>query len=143
MAETNLRFTAHKCEIFDGGLRVTSGQGKTRDVLWGEMGRLVVRQFPPDPPWDAAPLMDIVSLMDGVRWEPVRVFVTTFVNYGVLPGGSSTSRLENLRKLARLLREKNPALVLDPETTAFVDGNQPPARFGNVAHFTEYDSHYQ
>jgi hypothetical protein len=139
----DLRFTAHKCEIVEGGLRVTSVQGKTRDVLWSEMGRLVVRQFPPDPPWDAAVLLDLVALADGgTRWEPVRIFVTTFVNYGVLPGGSSTSRIENFRNLARLLREKNPALVLDPETTAFVDG-QAPARFGNLAHFTDYDSHYQ
>src|SRR5262245_48868971 len=142
MADNALRFTAHKCEIFDGGLRVTSAQGKTRDVLWSETGRLVVRQFPPDL-WDAAVLLDVVALVDGgARWEPLRIFVTTFVNYGVLPGGSSTSRLENIRKLARLLREKNPALVLDPETAAFVDGG-PPSRFGNMAHFTDYDSHYQ
>jgi len=104
----------------------------------------VVRQFPPDPPWESAVLLDVVALVDGgTRWEPVRIFVTTFVNYGALPGGSSTSRVENIRKLARLLREKNPALVLDPETATFVDGNQPPSRFSNTAHFNDYDGHYQ
>jgi hypothetical protein len=138
-----LRFTAHRCEIIDGGLRVMSGTGKTREVHWSEMGRLVVRQLPPDPPWDAALLLDIVALMDGARWEPVRIFVTTFVNYGALPGGASTSRLENIRNLARLLREKNPGLALDPETTAFLEGPAPPARFPNMTQFAAYDSHYK
>ncbi len=138
-----LRFTAHKCEIFDGGLRVTSAQGRTREVQWKEIGRLVVRQLPPDPPWDAAVLLDVVALADGVRWEPVRVFVTTFVNYGVLPGGSSTSRLDNIRRLARLLREMNPAVDVDPDTTAFLDGPAPPARFANMPQFEQYDRGYQ
>src|SRR5262245_48003697 len=144
MAEKSaLRFTAHKCEISDEGLRVTSGQGRTREVPWNEIGRLVVRQLPPDPPWDAGVLLDVVALADGVRWEPVRIFVTTFVNYGVLPGGSSTSRLENIRNLGRLLREKNPAVDVDPDTTAFLDGPAPPGRFANIPQFTEYDGHYR
>ncbi len=138
-----LRFTAHKCELFDGGLRVTSSQGKTRDVRWSEVGRLVVRQLPPDPPWNSSVLLDIVALMDGVRWEPVRVFVTTFVNYGALPEGASTSRLENIRNLARHLRSQNPAVALDPETTTFLEGNAPPARFANMTQFAEYDGNYR
>ena len=138
-----LRFTAHKCEISDGGLRVTSAQGRTREVRWSEIGRLVVRQLPPDPPWDAAVLLDVVALAEGVRWEPVRIFVTTFVNYGVLPGGSSTSRLENIRNLGRLLRDKNPTVDVDPNTTAFLDGTAPPGRFPNIAQFEQYDAGYQ
>ena len=138
-----LRFTAHRCEIFDGGLRVTSAAGKTRDVRWEEMGRLVVRQLPPDPPWSSSVLLDVVALVDGARWEPVRIFVTTFVNYAALPEGASTSRLENIRNLARFLRAQNPAVDLDPETATFIDGPSPPSRFGNIAQFVEYDSHYR
>ncbi len=138
-----LRFTAHKCEIVDGGLRVTSAPGKTRDVRWSEVGRLVVRQLPPDPPWDAAVLLDVVALVDGTRWEPVRIFLTTFVNYAALAEGASTSRLENIRNLTRLLRDRNPGVALDPETTAFLDGKGAPARFANMTQFAEYDSHYR
>ena len=138
-----LRFTAHKCEVFDGGLRVTSTPGKTRDVRWSDVGRLVVRQLPPDPPWNASVLLDVIALVDGTRWEPVRIFVTTFVNYGALPEGASTSRLENIRNLARHLRSQNPGVALDPETTAFLDGPGAPARFGNMTQFAEYDSHYR
>lgn len=137
-----LRFTAHKCEIHEGGLRVTLGPGKTpREVAWTDVGRLVVRQLPPDPPWNATVLLDIVVLVDGTRWEPIRVYATTFVNYGVLPGGSSTARLENIRKLTGHLKEKNPAVALDPETTSFLEGTVP-TRFANMTQFAEYDSHY-
>ncbi len=87
-------------------------------------------------------LLDVVALVDNARWEPVRVFATTFVNYAALPGGASTSRLENVRKLTRLLREKNPAVALDPATTAFLDGPAPPARFADLTQFAEYDSNY-
>ena len=138
-----LRFTADKCEIFDGGLRVTFAPGKMRDVRWTDVGRVVVRQLPPDPPWNAVVLLDVVALVDGARWEPVRIFATTFVNYAALPEGASTSRLENVRNLARFLRDRNPAVALDPETTAFMDGTGVPARFGNMTQFAEYDSGYR
>jgi hypothetical protein len=138
-----LRFTAHKCEITDAGLRVTFGPGRApREVAWADIGRLVVRQLPPDQPWNAAVLLDIVALLDGTKWEPIRVFATTFVNYGVLPGGASTSRLENIRKLTRHLRDKNPAAQVDPETTTFMEGTAVPSRFANMTQFAEYDSHY-
>ena len=121
---------------------MTAPPGKPRDILWNEIGRLVVRQLPPDPPWNASVLLDVVALVDGARWEPVRIFVTTFVNYGALPEGASTSRLENIRNLTRFLRAKNPAVDLDPETTAFLDGAAPPARW-NMTQFAEYDGHYR
>jgi hypothetical protein len=138
-----LRFTAQKCEIVESGLRVTVTPGKTRDVRWGDIGRLVVRQLPPDPPWNASVLLDVIALVDGARWEPVRVFVTTIVNYAALPEGASTSRLDNIRNLTRLLRARNPAVACDPETTAFLDGPAPPARFTSMTQFAEYDSHYR
>jgi hypothetical protein len=137
-----LRFTAHKCEITDAGLKVTFGPGRTREVAWADIGRLVVRQLPPDQPWNAAVLLDIVALLDGTKWEPIRVFATTFVNYGVLPGGASTSRLENIRNFTKHLRDRNPAAQLDPETTTFVEGTAVPSRFANMTQFAEYDSHY-
>jgi lysophospholipase L1-like esterase len=64
------------------------------------------------------------------------------VNYAELPEGASTSSLENIRNLTRFLRAKNPAVDLDPETTAFLDGAAPPARW-NMTQFAEYDGHYR
>lgn len=138
-----LRFTAYKCEISDASLHVTQPTGESRDVLWSEIGRLVVRQLPPGPPWGGALLLDVVTLVDGARWEPVRVFATTFVNYDALPGGASGSELENVRNFARYLRDRNPAVALDPETAAFLDGPSAPARFANMTQFTEYDTNYR
>jgi hypothetical protein len=137
-----LRFTAYKCEVTDAGLHVTQPTGEARDVRWSEVGRLVVRQLPPAPPWGGAVLLDVVALVEGARWEPVRIFATTFVNYEALPGDPSSSELENVRNLARHLRDQNPGVALDPQTTAFLDGSAAPARFGNMTQFAEYDSNY-
>jgi hypothetical protein len=64
------------------------------------------------------------------------------VNFAALEGGASTSRLDNLRRLARHLRERQPALALDDDTLAFVDGGKPPLRFASLAHLAEYDAVY-
>jgi hypothetical protein len=138
-----LRFTAYKCEVTDEGLHVTQHIGATRDVRWSEVGRLVVRQLPPGPPWGGAILLDVVTLVGGTRWEPVRIFDTTFVNYEALPGGASASEPDNLRNFARHLRDRNPGAALDPETTAFLEGSGAPARFANMTQFAEYDSYYR
>ncbi len=138
-----LRFTAYRCDVTDAGLHVTQPTGEARDVRWSEVGRLVVRQLPLGPPWGGALLLDVVALVDGARWEPVRIFATTFVNYDALPGGASTSELENVRNFVHHLRDQNPGVALDPETTAFLEGTAAPARFGNMTQFAEYDSNYR
>ena len=138
-----LRFTAYKCEVTDAGLHVTRHTGETFEVRWSDVGRVVVRQLPPIPPWGGAILLDVVALLGGTRWEPVRIFASTFVNYDALPGGASASEPDNVRNFARHLRDRNPGAALDPETTAFVEGSGAPARFGNMTQFAEYDSHYR
>jgi hypothetical protein len=140
-AATALRFVVHKVELLDSGLRATTREGRAREADWSGIGRVVARQLPPDPPWDAGLLVDLVAFLDG-RWEPLRVFTTTLVNFAALEGGSSTSRLENLRRLVRHVRERNPAVALDDETLAFAEGTRPPARFVTLAQLAEYDAGY-
>jgi hypothetical protein len=142
-AASGLRFVARKCEITPTGLKVQYPEGRTRDVAYGEVASLVVRLLPPDPPWNAQPLLDaVVRSADNSAWEAVRVFSTTIFNTAALPGGGSTSRLENMRKLGAHLVAQNPGLSLDPETAAFVTEGKPPARFVNTTHFAEYDQRY-
>ncbi|PYQ21472.1 MAG: hypothetical protein DMF79_08135 [Acidobacteria bacterium] len=140
-AASALRFLAHKCEIGGAGLHVTLPSGQGRDVPWADIGRIVVRQLPPDPPWDSGVILDLVAYVGG-RWEPVRVFGTTIVNYGALSGGASTSRLDNLRRFARHVRERHPAVAVDDETLGFLESQKAPARFVNMTQFTEYDALY-
>jgi hypothetical protein len=120
---------------------VTTREGRVREPAWDAIGRLVARQLPPDPPWDSGLLVDVVAHLDG-RWEPFRVFTTTLVNFGVLEGGASTSRMENLRRLVRHVRERNPSVALDDETRAFADGSAAPARFVSLTQLAEYDAGY-
>ena len=96
-AASAFRFLAHKCQIDEAGSHVTLPSGQPREVPWTDVGRIVVRQLPPDPPWDSGVILDLIAFVGG-RWEPVRVFGTTLVNYTVLAGGASTSRLDNLRR---------------------------------------------
>jgi len=140
-AASALRFLAHKCEIGDAALHVTSPNGQGRDVPWANIGRIVVRQLPLDPPWDSGVILDLVAYV-GDRWEPVRVFGTTIVNYGVLAGGASTSRLDNLRRFAKAVRERNPQVAVDEETLVFLETQKAPPRFVNMTQFTEYDALY-
>jgi len=140
-AAAALRFLARKVEILDSGLRVTTREGRVRETTWDTIGRVVARQLPPDPPWDSGLLVDVVAYLDA-RWEPLRVFTTTLVNVAALPGGASTSRTENLRRLVRHVRERNPAVALDSDTVAFADGARPPARFASLSQLAEYDAGY-
>jgi hypothetical protein len=140
-AAAALRFLATKVSIGDPGLRVTTREGRAHDVPWSGVGRIVVRQLPPDPPWDAGVLLDLVAYLDG-RWQPLRVFTTTLVNFAALGGQPSTSRLENLRRLARHVRARHPGVALDEATLAFVDGGKPPARLISITDLAEYDAVY-
>jgi hypothetical protein len=86
-------------------------------------------------------LLDVVAYLGG-RWQPLRLFTTTLVNFAALGGEASSSRVENLRRLARHLREKNPALALDDATLAFVDGGKLPQRLASIGELAEYDAVY-
>lgn len=140
-AAAALRFLVHKVEILEAGLRVTTREGRVREAAWSSVGRIVARQLPPDPPWDAGVLVDLVAFLDG-RWEPLRVFTTTLVNFAALEGGVSTSRLDNLRRLVRHVRRRNPAVALDDDTRAFAEGTRPPARLASLTQLAEYDAVY-
>ena len=143
-AASGLRFVARKCEITPAGLKVSYPLGPGRQVGYAEIVSFVVRLLPPDPPWSSQPLCDaVVRSADNTSWETVRIFSTTVVNAAALPGGESTSRLDNMRKLGAHLLAQNPALSLDPETAAFVNDGKPPARFVSTNHFAEYDQRYR
>ena len=143
-AASGLRFVARRCEITPAGLKVSYPEGPGRDVGYAEIVSFVVRLLPPDPPWSSQPLCDaVVRSADNTSWETVRIFSTTVVNTAALPGGGSTSRLDNMRKLGTHLIAQNPTLSLDAETAAFVKEGKPPARFVNTNHFAEYDQRYR
>jgi hypothetical protein len=142
-ASSGLRFVARRCEITASGLAVSNPDGSTRAVAYPAILAVVVRLLPPDPPWSSQPVFDaVVRSADNTAWQTVRVFSTTIVNYAALPGGASTSRLENMRRLGAHLLAQNPQLNLDPETAAFVSGGKPPVRFVSTTHFAEYDQRY-
>jgi hypothetical protein len=143
-AASGLRFVPHRLEISPQGLKASYPDGFTRELSFAEVASVVVRLLPPDPPWNAHPLLDMVVLAtDAHAWTAVRVFSTTVVNYAAVPGGPSTSRLENTRRLGAHLLAQNPAMMVDDETRAFLLEARPAARFVSTSHFTEYDRRYR
>jgi hypothetical protein len=140
-AAAALRFLAHKVQIHEAGLTATMREGQVHEVPWSGVGRVVARQLPPDPPWEAGLLMDLVAYIDG-RWQPLRLFTTTLVNFAALGGPASASRLENLRRLAGHVRARNAGVALDEATLAFVDAGKAPARLSSTNALAEYDAVY-
>lgn len=140
-ARKSLRFIVHRCEITEGGLRVTLPNGGIRALPFTGIVGVIVRQLPLDPPWDGALIMDLVPAAD-LGPEPVRIFATTVVNYAAIPGGASTSRLDNTRRFVAFLLEHGPAVVLDESTQEFVRGPKGPLRFATMTQFIEYDIVY-
>jgi hypothetical protein len=115
-AAAALRSLAQKCEIGEAGLRVTTREGRTREVAWSGIGRIVAGQLPPDPPWEAGLLLDIVAHLDG-RWEPLRLFTTTLVNFAALASADAGAR----RRHARARRRAPPARLLSASQLAEYD----------------------
>ena len=140
-ARKSLRFIAHRVEIGAEGLRVVWASGATREIRYEQVAAVVARQLPPDPPWEGAFIVDIVPTKEASP-EPVRVFGTTVVNYAAIPGGNSSSRLDNTRRLTAYLRERCVNASLDTATEEFVRGPKVPQRFANMTQFIEYDTTY-
>jgi hypothetical protein len=135
----SLRFVLHKLEIGEQGLRGTLPDGSTREVPFAQITRVTARQLPPDPPWEAALFLDIASSVDGGA-GPMRVFGTTTVNYAAIPGGSTSSRLDNTRRLAGFLKDRSDDAAIDEGTLEFIKGPKVPPRFANMTQFIEYDA---
>ena len=100
-AASSLRFVAYRCEIGPRGLKASYSDGSVREIDWMNMASLVIRQLPPDKPWEGKVVLDILPMAaPGFMAPPVRIFASTYVNYAALPGGQATSTQENIRRLA-------------------------------------------
>lgn len=124
-----LRFVAHRIELNDYGLHAYLRNGQQHQLAWGDIERVVMRHLPPDEPFRGVLMLDLVAVGASA---PIRLLPTTLANYAELPDGAGVSSTENFKKLALLVRERNPAAVLD--------GNPP--RFASPREFLEYDAGY-
>lgn len=139
----NIRFAAYRCEIAKDHFKAVYQNATQNELKWYEIGSLVIRQFPLQPPWEGKLLVDIVPIaVAGEKINPVRILSTTYVNYGFLPQGQSASTRENLRRFANFILSQNRSIFVDPGTDSFVHAGQPPVRFLSMAQFMEYDTRY-
>jgi hypothetical protein len=144
IAASALRFVAYRCEINAVGLKAIYSNTRTREIDWLSITSLMLRQMPPDKPWDGKMLLDIIPAgVPGFPVAPFRIFATTYVNYAALPGGQAANTSENIRRLAAFIQQQNPAVLLDPASAAFVQQQTHAQRFVSLAQFAEYDSRYK
>lgn len=141
VARKSLRFIANRFELGAEGFHAVLPSGAARDIRYDQVAAVVARQLPPDPPWEGAFIVDVVPSKDASP-EPVRIFGNTVVNYAAIPGGNSSSRLDNTRRLTAFLRDRCPNAMLDEATQEFVRGPKVPQRFANMTQFIEYDTIY-
>ena len=140
----NIRFAIYRCEISSDQFKAIYQNATQKELKWYEISAIVVRQFPYQAPWEGKLLLDIVPVVvAGEKMHPCRVLSNTYVNYGVLPQGQSTSTKENMRRLAAFILSQSRSIFVDPGTDYFVHAGQPPVRFLSMAQFVEYDSQYE
>ncbi len=147
-----LRFVVRELELDERGL-TTRGDGGTRELGWAELAEVHAGQLPADPPFERLHFVDLVPAgpaRPGAPYrpdgpaplaEPLRLLLSTRVNYAALPGGAATTSLDNLRRLVAHAQAQQPALILDAETTAFSTGG-PAHRYLAVEQFARYDARY-
>ena len=133
-----LRFVAPKLELEADGLCVVALDGSRRALGFGQIGALLVRRLPLEAPWKGGVLLELAAA-DGA---PLRVLPSTLANFATLPGGAAPSRLENIRRLARLIAERNPGTEIDPATRVFLEGKGVPSAFASAADFAAHDDRY-
>lgn len=140
-AKTSLRFVARSVEIGEEALEVVlerHSQSYRLPIL--DVAEIVARQLPPDPPFEKLVFLDLVAA-DADK-TPVRLLPSTRVNYSVLPGGMAPNSRENFRKLAAFLSKRNPMLVFEDESRAFLESNRAPPAFLSIKQFAAYDERF-
>ena len=141
-AASSLRFVIYRCEISERGLNATYSNGKHREIEWNNIASIVVRQLPPDKPWEGKVVLDFLPVTaPGFPVAPLRVFASTYVNYAALPGGQAANTQENIRRLAAYAADQNPSILMDPASSSFIQKEKPPQRL-TLAQFAEYDQRY-
>lgn len=141
-AASSLRFVIYRCEISERGLKAAYSNGTTREVQWNNIASIVVRQLPPDKPWEGKVVLDFLPVSaPGFPVAPLRVFASTYVNYSALPGGQAANTQENIRRLAAYAADQNPSILMDPASSSFIQEHKPPHRL-TLAQFAEYDQRY-
>jgi hypothetical protein len=72
---------------------------------------------------------------------PVRILSTTFVNFAALPGGATATRLDNIRGLVRLVRDRHPDTAIEAATEPVLQGGAP-LRLLSMNQFADFDARY-
>ncbi len=136
-----LRFVAAECTIDDVGLEVSYCSGGVAKVMWADIVTVVARQLPPDPPYQGKLLFDIVTATPEGAKTPIRFMPTTRANYGAMPDGAGTTSMDNFRRLARLILERNTGVTFAADFGQFLEGSLP-RRFNSMKEFQGYDSRF-
>jgi hypothetical protein len=134
-----LRFAAKSVVFAPDGVTAVLESGLQRTLRWADLERVVVRQLPPDRPFEKLIFVDLVPRPPQTR--PVRLLPSTTANWAAIPGPAGVSSKENMRRLGAWIAALEPAAV-EPESAAFFVGGSAPPPLRSVKQFLEYDARY-
>ncbi len=136
---SDLRFVARSIEVSGVGMTAILEDATQVDLLWSQVGRVIARHLPPDPPYDERLFIDIVPAASGSK--PVRILPTTLANWSDLPGGAEVSSQGNLRKLGALIEDHRRGAI-EPNSIGFFLENQRAPAFPAPRQLAEYEAQF-
>lgn len=136
-ARGTLRFVVVDGTITPTGLTLRMERNVERVIAWSDVVEVVARRMPPDPPYEKLTFVDLVTTSG-----PVRLLPSSRLDYASLPGGMAPNTRENLRRLAALAREKNPAIAIEAESGDFFAGGRDALMFTAFKKFQEWERRY-
>ncbi len=138
-SSSGLRFVARSIEISSVGMTAILEDSGQVDLLWSQVGRVIARRPPPDPPYAKGLFVDIVPAASGSR--PIRIVSTTRANWADLPGGAAVRSQDNLRALGVLIEDHRRGAI-EPNSAGFFRQNQRAPAFPAPRQLAEYDAQY-
>ncbi len=126
-----LSFAVVTAEISYAGLEARREDGVVKTIAWREVVGAVARRLPPDPPYEGATFVDVVS----TAGSTLRVLPWTRLTGEALAGTGEV----RARALVQLIVARCPESQLDPLTRKFADDAKPAAQLPDAATLAAHD----
>ncbi|HSD87719.1 MAG TPA: hypothetical protein VLB44_09395, partial [Kofleriaceae bacterium] len=130
-----IRYVALRVELTTEGIHGTREDGLDKLIAWKEIGSVVARRLPPEPPFDGATFIDIVSSAGST----MRILPSTRIVGGLpLPDVS----VERARSLLQLVAAQALEAKLDAATRLFADSDGQAVQLPTAAVLATHDDRF-
>jgi hypothetical protein len=130
-----IKYAALRVELTTQGLRGMREDGLDKQIAWNEIAGVIARRLPPEPPFDGATFIDLVSSAGST----IRILPSTRIVGGLpLPDAST----ERARAFLQLVAAQALEAKLDAATRLFADSDGQAAQLPTAAMLAVHDERY-